>query len=670
MEVKQRINNLRQLIEQYNYEYYVLNQSTIDDFEFDQLMNELIALEQAYPEYFSLDSPTQRVGGVASEKFSKVVHDQQMYSLSNAFSHQDLIDFDQKIRQEVAQVSYVAEVKIDGISISIHYEDGYLKRAATRGDGFVGEDITRNVKTIQSVPLKIEQKQPIEVRGEIYMSKKAFEELNKERLRQGEELFRNPRNAASGSVRQLDSSLVRKRKLGIFVYYLMNRFLAQTHLESLAILKQNNFPVNDLTKHCISIEEVINYVEEIHKIRHELPYEIDGVVIKVNEFHAYDELGYTSKFPKWAIAYKFPAEEVSTTLEAITFQIGRTGVITPVAELKPVMISGSLVSRATLHNEDYCLDKDIRIGDLVIVRKAGEIIPEVVRVLFDQRAPQAVPFQMIHHCPKCNQPLRRKEGEADYYCLNKQCDALVIEGLIHFASRDAYNIEGLGEKIVTDLYNDGFLQTIPDIFTLKNHESDLLVKEGFGEKSIQNLFIAIEQSKQNPLDKLLFALGIRHVGQKAAKTLAEAFGTMDRLLRASVEELTNVRDIGITTAQSVANYFQENRNRQMIETLASFSLRMDYISQKSQFVTPFTNKTVVLTGTLSNRSRNEAEALIERYGGTATTSVSKKTDFIIYGDSAGSKLEKGRALGVTLLDERAFDSILQTIESSLLQTEG
>lgn len=662
MEIKARIEYLKSVIEQYNYEYYVLNQSSVSDWEFDILMNELLDLEKRYPEYATLDSPTKRVGGLASEKFQKVVHESQMLSLGNVFNADELRDFDEKIRKEVKEYTYVVELKIDGLSISLKYENGLLVRAATRGDGYIGEDITSNVRTISSLPLKIPTTQPLEVRGEIYMSKKAFTELNNERLAKGEELFKNPRNAASGSVRQLDSSLVKKRKLDVFIYYLMDRKMVSTHLESLQMLKQFGFPVNPETKHCQTIEEVIQTIEAITLIRHQLPYEIDGVVIKVNEYRTYDEIGYTAKYPKWAIAYKFPAEEVATIVQDITFQIGRTGVITPVAELKPVLISGSLVSRATLHNEDFCLDMDIRIGDEVMVRKAGEIIPEVLRVNLDKRPGHAVPFKMISHCPTCQQELLRKLGEADYYCVNPSCEAKQIEGLIHFASRDAYNIDGLGEKIVTELFNDGFLHSIADIFRLDKHYSTLIQKEGYGEKSVQKLLEAIEKSKQNPLDKLLFALGIRHVGQKASKNVAEYYGHIDRIAKAKEEEIVEIKDIGKAIASSIVSYFANENNQALIENLRELGLRLDYASNKSQKETLFTGKTVVLTGTLKTFSRSEAEALIEKYGGSSSSSVSKKTDYIVYGDSAGSKLEKGKSLGVSLIDEATFEQIIHQLE--------
>jgi DNA ligase (NAD+) len=665
MNVKARIQYLKDKINQANYEYYTLDNSSISDFEFDFLLQELLEIETKYPEYSTMDSPTKRVGGVASEKFQKIVHDEQMLSLGNVFSAQECLDFDQKIKKEVSNYTYVAELKIDGLSVSLKYDKGLLMRAATRGDGLIGEDITDNVRTIRSVPLRIPIETPMEFRGEIYMSKASFEALNKEKIALQEEPFRNPRNAASGSIRQLDSTLVSKRKLDVYIYYLMDRKNYQTHMQSLVACKEFGFHVNERTRHCQTIHEVIDFINEISAIRSSLPYEIDGVVIKVNEYHTYDEIGYTSKFPKWAVAYKFPAEEVKTLIEGITFQIGRTGVVTPVAELKPVMISGSLVSRATLHNEDFCVELDIRIGDQVIVRKAGEVIPEVVKVVLEDRQPTLAPFSMIEFCPKCQSHLVRKDSEADYYCLNPLCEGKIIEGLIHFASRDAYDIDGMGEKVVIDLVNDGLIHSIVDIFHLKNHYEDLIQKEGYGERSVQRLLEAIEKSKQNNFDRLLFALGIRHVGQKASKNIAEAFGSMDAIMQATYEQLLEIKDVGGAIATSIIQYMKEESKIQLIESLKSLGLKMQYDTQKWQKETYFTGKSVVLTGSLSKYSRNEAEALVEKFGGVAGSSVSKKTSIVVAGESAGSKLEKARSLGVAVIDEEEFHRIVTEIMNEI-----
>lgn len=654
MTVKERIKQLTDLINRYNYEYYVLDNPSVSDQEFDRLINELINLEKENPEFALSDSPTKRVGGVALDKFVKVEHKSQMLSLSNVFNEEELRDFDAKIKKEVARYSYVAELKIDGLSISLHYDQGLLKLAATRGDGIIGEDVTENVKTIKSIPLSIPFLDPIEVRGEVYMSKKSFEEANSEKIRLNEEVFKNPRNAAAGTLRQLDPKVVGKRKLDAFIYYLMNRDLRPLHSEALQLLTTLGFKVNPLTKECKTIEDVIEYINHISQIRHELPYEIDGVVIKVNELSLYPKIGYTAKSPKWATAYKFPAEEVITRLNAITFQVGRTGVITPVAELSPVMVSGSVVKRATLHNEDYCLDKDIRIGDDVVIRKAGEIIPEVVKTLPERRTGNEIIFTMIKNCPKCNSILVRKPEEADYYCLNPHCEAKKIEGLIHFASRDAYNIEGLGEKVITELFNDGYISSISDIFKLKEYRLELMSKEGFGQKSIDNLLQAIETSKNNNLDKLVFGLGIRHVGQKIAKTLVKQHRSITELMNATITELIEIDDIGEAIALSLVNYFKDEKNQSLINDLTELGLNMNYQSSAKNTSSSFMEKTFVLTGTLTGFSRNEAAKIIEDLGGKVSSSVSKNTDFILAGSEAGSKLTKGQDLGIKILSEDEF----------------
>ncbi|MGD9909468.1 MAG: NAD-dependent DNA ligase LigA [Candidatus Izemoplasmatales bacterium] len=654
-----RIEELISLIKQYNYEYYALDNPSVSDQEYDKLMKELIALEEKYPEYASPDSPSKRVGGTVLEKFEKVVHTSSMLSLGNVFSDEELRDFDSKIKKEVASYTYTAELKIDGLSVSLKYHDGFLVQAATRGDGVVGEDITLNVKTIRSVPLQIPQLGDIEVRGEIYMSNASFEKANAEKEKNGEEPFKNPRNAAAGSVRQLDSKVVAKRGLDVFAYYLMDRSLRNNHYDSLQLLKDWNFSVNPLTTKCENIEDVITFVHRMTDQRDGLPYEIDGIVIKVNEFQLYDRIGYTAKYPKWAIAYKFPAEEVKTKINAIRFQIGRTGVVKPVADLEPVLISGSKVSKATLHNEDYCLSKDIRVHDSVIVRKAAEIIPEVVRVVIDERDGSQTPFQMIKECPACHSVLERKPGEADYYCLNPLCEATHIEGLIHFASRDAYNIDGLGERIVTELYNDGFIKNIPDIFKLHEKYDDLIQKERFGEKSVQNLLEAIEAAKNNTFDKLVFGLGIRHVGSKMAKVIVNHYNTIEKLMSATILEMMSLSDVGEAIATSVYQYFQNEENIQMVQELKLLGCNMSYLSTKVDRETVFTNKTVVLTGTLDEYSRGNATLIIENLGGKVSSSVSKNTDFILAGHDAGSKLEKGLSLGIKIITEEEFKNIIE-----------
>lgn len=660
MDILQRMEELKNLLNRYSYEYYVLDDPSVTDQEFDSLMNELIALEKDHPDLATPDSPTKRVGGAVLDKFVKVRHPSPMMSLANVYNDDEVRDFDRKIRESAGLLySYVAELKIDGLSVSLLYENGKLIRAATRGDGMVGEDITENVKTIHSIPLSIDHPGRLEVRGEIFMPRKAFDALNKEQDALGQEPFKNPRNAAAGTIRQLDPKIVGKRQLDAFIYYLMDRGIVHDQYSALQKLKALKFKINPESKLCSNIEEVIRYIKHVESLRHDLPYDTDGVVIKLNEFDLYERVGLTAKSPKWATAFKYPPEEVVTRLNGITFQIGRTGVVTPVAELDPVLVSGSVVSRATLHNEDYCKNKDIRIGDHVLVRKAAEIIPEVVRVLPERRTGTETEFFFDRFCPKCGQELVRKENEADYYCLNPDCDAKKIEQIIHFASRDAYDIDGLGEKAVIDFYNDGFLSDIADIFILKDRFQEIVLKEGFGVKSVSNLMEGIENSKKNNLDRLLFGLGIRHVGEKVAKIIAEKFPSLERLLSLTEEDLLHIPDIGGVIAKSVADYFADPSNRMRLAKLADRGLNMTYVSDKTSRITPFTGKTVVLTGTLERHGRSEAQALIERLGGNVSGSVSKKTDLIVAGVEAGSKLTKGRELGIKIIDEAEFENMLR-----------
>lgn len=654
MDDKNRIIELREILKRANYEYYVLDNPTMSDYDFDMILKELQDLEDRYPKLVTKDSPTQRVGGEVSSKFNKVTHDKQMLSLGNLFSEEEAIDFDNKIKKVVSEYTYTADLKIDGLSVSLKYKNGYLEQAATRGNGIVGEDITENVKTIRSIPLKIDYLEDLEVRGEIFISKANFNKINKSREENNLDLFKNPRNAAAGTVRQLDPKIVAKRNLDAYIHYMVADNEVNNHYEALMFLRDLGFKVNNQTKKCKNIKEVIEFIKEIEEIRFDLPYEIDGIVLKVNEFDLYDKIGYTAKYPKWGIAYKFKAEEVETTLNEIRFQIGRTGVVKPVAELEPVDISGSLVSRATLHNEDFCKDRDIHIKDHVIVRKAGEIIPEVLRVVPEKRTGDEIEFKMITNCPICKSELVRKTGEADYYCLNIHCDAKHLEGLIHFASREAYNIDGLGESIVTELYNDGYVKDIADIFKLDLFYDDLIKKEGFGEKSINKLLDAIEVSKSNNLDKLIFGLGIRHVGSKVSKVLVEEIESLDNFYHQTVEDLLAINDIGNAIANSVVNYFKNEKNQKMLNRLVESNLNVIYKSSKTTEETFFTNKTVVLTGTLREFSRKDAKMIIENLGGNVSSSVSKKTDYILLGESPGSKYQKGLDLGVKILSEEEF----------------
>ena len=658
MEIKKRIDEIKDKLNKYSYEYYVLDKPTVSDFEFDLLMKELIKLENENPELITMDSPTQRVGGEVSEKFVKVTHDIPMLSLDNVFSYEELRDFDKKIKKAVNKYTFTVDLKIDGLSVSIKYENGMYKRAATRGNGLLGEDITENVKTIKSIPLRIDYKDSIEVRGEIFLSKRNFDRINHEKMINNEELFKNPRNAAAGSIRQLDPKIVAKRNLDAFIYY--GYGLAENnHFNIINKLKKLGFKVNENTVFCNDIEEVIGFVKKVQDIRPDLDYEIDGVVIKVNELELYEKIGYTSKFPKWATAYKFPAEEVETVLEKIDFQIGRTGVIKPVAKLKPVMISGSLVSRATLHNEDFILDRDIHINDHVVVRKAGEIIPEVMKVVQEKRKGNEIEFKMIENCPICGSHLERKVGEADYYCLNPDCEAKHLEGLIHFASREVYNIDGLGEAILTELYNDGYVKTIVDIFKLIEFKADLVKREGFGEKSVENLLVAIENSKNNNLDKLLFGLGIRHVGAKTARVIAENYNNIFDLFNATEEELSRIKDIGEATSKSIVSFFKEEKNQNIIQDLKRLGVNTIYIDNRKKEETVFTRKTVVLTGALDKYSRDEAKAIIEKMGGNVSSSVSKNTNYVLVGDNPGSKYDKAVSLGIQIINESDFDNMIK-----------
>jgi DNA ligase (NAD+) len=659
MDVKQRIDELRRLLERYNYEYHTLDNPSVSDQEYDALLHELIGLEEQYPQFQSPDSPTQRIGGVVLSKFEKVTHDVPMMSLSNAFNEEDLRSFDEKVRKIHPEATYNVELKIDGLAGSLKYEGGQLILGATRGNGSIGEDITSNIKTITTIPLSINYLLPLEVRGEIFMSKKSFDKANKEREKEGQEPFKNPRNAASGSVRQLDSKIAAKRNLDMFIYSVVNPLDhgLSTHSESLEFVSSLGLKINTKSTLCNTIDDVISYIDTYTEQRNNLKYDIDGIVIKVNDISMYDDIGYTAKSPKWAIAYKFPAEEVITKIQEISFQVGRTGQITPVANLDPVIVQGSTVSRATLHNEDYVLDKDIREGDFVVIKKAGDIIPEVVRVVTERRGGNEIPFSMIPNCPVCGSGLERRLGEADHYCINPDCEAKKTESLIHFASRKAMNIEGLGERIIEQFFNDGLLHSIVDIYRLENHKMDLVTKEGFGQKSVQNLLDNIENSKQNNFDKLLFGLGIRHVGEKVSRLLASHFPTIEELIDATKEELINIDEIGDVIADSVVQYFNTQSHLEMIQELQQLGLKMSYqsnVTLKEEFV----GKTFVLTGKLEQFKRSEAKQLIESLGGKVAGSVSSKTAYVIAGSDAGSKLTKAQELGVTVLSEDEFKQLL------------
>jgi len=659
MEAKKRIEELTNLLEKYSYEYYVLNNSLVSDQEFDALLHELIRLEEEYPKFAFENSPTKRVGSIVLDKFEKVTHDVPMMSLSNAFNEEDLRNFDEKIVKEVGNVEYNVELKIDGLAGSVKYENGNLTLGASRGNGVVGEKITSNVKTIKTIPLKIKYLNNLEVRGEIFMSKKAFKAANKERLLYNLNEFKNPRNAASGSIRQLDSTVAAKRNLDMFIYSVISpeNHQIKKHSEALFFAKNLGFHVNPLSKICHNIDEVIEYINLYTTKRNNLDYEIDGIVVKVNSLALYDQIGYTAKSPKWAIAYKFPAEEVITKITSIAFQVGRTGQITPVANLDPVNVQGSLVSRATLHNEDYLIDKDIREKDYVVIKKAGDIIPEVVKIIIDRREDDSVPFEMISTCPVCKSELIRKDGEAGHYCVNPLCDAKKIEGLIHFASRKAMYIEGLGERIIEQFYNDGFLSSIKDIYLLENHREELIIKEGFGVKSIDKLLENIEKSKSRNLDKLLFGLGIRHVGEKVSKVIANNYPSLDKMGNWVYEDLISIDEIGSVIAKSLIDYFRDEDNLKLMSELKELGLNTEYTSNIKK-KDEFSNKTFVLTGKLELYTRNEAKALIESLGGKVSSSVSKKTTYVVAGSDAGSKLTKAVKLGVKVLTEEEFKDLV------------
>ncbi len=650
--MKKRIDELVDALSKASYEYYTNDNPSITDQEYDDMMDELIKLETKYPNLVRNDSPTLKIGGEVISNFKKVKHSVPMMSLADVFNLEEIKEFDLKVKKKILNPSYICELKIDGLSVSLIYEKGKLVRAATRGDGVVGEDITHNVRTIKNVPLSLLKDIDIEVRGEIYMPKISFEKLNEQRKITGEALFANPRNAAAGSVRQLDSKIASKRNLSTFIYHLPNasKYNIKSQEEALKFMSDLGFTVNDNIRKINSISDLEKYIQEYTVKRDTLPYDIDGIVIKVNNFSDQEKLGFTVKVPKWAIAYKFPALKVLTRIENIEFCVGRTGKITPRADLSPVRIQGSVVRSATLNNEDYIREKDIRINDIVSIRKAGDIIPEVVDVIKERRT-ETVPFQMISNCPICGSKLEKKEKEKAYFCVNKNCDARKIEGLIHFVGRDAMYIEGFGEAIVEDFYNYGYLKNISDFYRLKYYKEQLQELEGFGKKSIDNLLFSIENSKNNSLERLLFGLGIRHVGKKTALILASYYNDIDNIIQASLSELTNIPDIGKVIAESVKEYFAENEF--LISELKKFGVNMKYIKSKIRTNELIENKTFVLTGTLSI-SRDEAKRLIIENGGDVTSSVSKNTDALIVGTSPGSKYEKAIKLGVPIWNEDEF----------------
>ncbi len=660
MDIKKRINELRTTLNKLNYEYYVLNNASVTDAVYDSLMQELIALEKAHPEFFDKTSPSERVGGFVASEFKKVTHKSMMLSLANAFNDDDLRDFDRKVRAttKLENVEYVVELKIDGLAMSVFYENGALSYAATRGDGEVGEDVTSNVITIKSVPLNVKETSTFEVRGEVFMPKHSWQTLNDEREQNGEALFANPRNAAAGSIRQLDSKIAASRKLDAFWYYLVNplRLNITKHSDALNFLKTQGFKVNTETKVCNGIAEVISFIASLVAKRHSFAYEIDGIVVKVNDINLYNTLGYTAKTPRWAIAFKFPPEEVETILEDIFFTVGRTGKITPNALLKPVFVQGSKIQHATLHNESFIKERDLKIGDHVLIRKAGDIIPEVISAVTAKRDGSEKDFVMIDNCPVCGEPLTFKDPL--HFCLNPACPARHEEGLIHFASRGAMDIEGLGEKVVEILFSAKHIKTIADIYTLYTQKAVLEEIEGFGEKSVDKLLNAIEKSKEKSLEKLLFGLGIKELGAKTSKLLAQTYETLDSLMVAPEEELLTIKDIGPVAAHAIVTFFNDENNIALINTLKEYGLNMTYLGEKIKSDTFFSGKTVVITGRFSEHSRDELTTLLETLGAKVAGSVSKKTDFVIAGEDAGSKLTKASELNITILNEQQLVKII------------
>ena len=659
MDAEKRIRELRATLEYHSKKYYNEDSPEISDFEYDALMNELKALEKEHPEFDSPDSPTQRVGGAALDKFEKVVHEVQMNSLQDAFSKEEIYDFDKRVRSAVQDFTYVVEHKIDGLSVSLEYENGRFVRGSTRGDGIVGEDVTQNIKTINSVPLRLAEEIPfLEVRGEVFISKKQFLKINEMRENAEEPLFANPRNAAAGSLRQLDSKVTAERGLDIFVFNIqrIEGKEIKTHHDGLLYLKKLGFkviPDNEVYK---SIEEAYSRVLKIGDSRGELYFDIDGAVIKVNELEKRESLGATAKFPKWAIAYKVPAERQKTKVLDIVVNVGRTGVLTPLAYLSPVRIAGSTVSRATLHNMDYIDEKDIRIGDTVIIQKAGDIIPEVVEVDYDERTGEERKFGMPKTCPECGSEVVREEGEAAYRCTGMSCPAQRLRHIIHFVSRNAMDISGLGESIAEQMLAKGLISDAADLYYVKAEEIAGLEK--MGEKSAQNLINALEISKKNDLHRVINALGIRHIGEKNAKTLARKLKSMDNIISADFEQLSELDDFGGVMAESVVSFFSQGQNIEFINKLKNAGVNMTAYEEETSDMR-FESMVFVLTGTLSKYSRKEASDIIESFGGKTSSSVSKKTTYVLAGEEAGSKLDKANQLGVRVISEEEFEEMIK-----------
>lgn len=656
MSAQKRIEELINLINYHNEKYYNQDSPEIEDFEYDNLMKELIKLEEENPELKRNDSPSNRVGGKPLDKFEQVVHKIPMLSLSNAYSWEDLKDFDSRVREAVgSDVEYVVEFKIDGLSVGLNYNNGIFESGATRGNGIVGENITKNLMTIKNIPLNIDEKGELTVRGEVYISKKDFEEINKIQEEQDQPLYANPRNLAAGSLRQLDSKLTAKRPLDIFIFNLedINSKQFKTHSESLEYLKQLGFHVSPEFKVFKTMDEIIEYIKYWTEHREDLGFGIDGMVIKVNNLAQREQMGYTAKSPRWAIAYKFPAERKETKLLDIVVEVGRTGTITPTAVLEPIRLAGTTVSRATLHNEDYINEKDIKINDTVLVQKAGDIIPQVVEVIKEKRTGEEIEFKMPEECPVCGEPTVRLEGEAAVKCINISCPAQIRRGIIHFASREAMDIDGLGESIITLLLKQDLIKDISDLYYLKKEQISVL--ERMGDKSATNLINAINKSKENDLWRFINGLGIKLIGTKAAKILASEFKDLDKLMSATEQELINLEEFGQTMADSVVEFFKEEKNISVIEKLKEAGVNTKLIESDDEDIPKiFEKMKIVLTGTLPTLKRNDAKELIEKRGGKATSSVSKSTSFVLAGEEAGSKLTKANDLGIKVIDEEKF----------------
>ncbi|HGP4008690.1 TPA: NAD-dependent DNA ligase LigA [Enterococcus faecium] len=655
-EAAKRAEELRTRLNQWSREYYVEDKPTVEDYVYDKEYAELVAIEEQYPDLITSDSPTQRVGGKVLEDFEKVTHDIPLYSLNDVFSKEELIAFDQRVQKAVGRVvDYCCELKIDGLSVSLRYEDGNFVRGATRGDGTVGENITENLKTVRSVPIKLKEPMNIEVRGECFMPKRSFVQLNQDREAEGKDIFANPRNAAAGSLRQLDSKITAKRNLDTFLYTVADfgPMQAKTQYDALEELEKIGFHTNREKRLCHSIDEVWSYIEEYHDKRVDLPYEIDGIVIKVNEFSLQDQLGFTVKAPRWAAAYKFPPEEVETLIENIEWTVGRTGVVTPTAIMTPVRVAGTTVSRASLHNGDYIKLKDIRLKDTVLIYKAGDIIPEVSQVVLDKRPKDSEEYQLPTHCPVCGSELVHLDEEVALRCINPKCPAQMKEGLNHFVSRNAMNIDGLGPRVLEQMYDKKLVADVADLYKLT--EEELLTLDKIKEKSANNILTAIDNSKDNSVERLIFGLGIRHVGAKAAKILAEHFGDLETLSKSDYESIIALDTIGDIIADSVVTYFSNEEVHELMNELKQAGVNFEYKglrnAQLQEVESPFKEKTVVLTGKLTRFTREEAKETIENLGGKVTGSVSKKTDIVVAGEDAGSKLTKAQELGIEVWTE-------------------